>query len=119
MSTVRYTALTPNRFKKLLEGLTLRPTSDCRCAGGDSCSLHLSLDDDRKRECKSRALAGPRLHPNLAAMHLDDALRYSEPQAGATFLARDRIVGLLKLLKQLGLIGGGDTGSRIPHRHLK
>jgi len=28
-----------------------------------------------------------------------------EPQAGAALLARDRVVGLLELLKQLGLIG--------------
>jgi hypothetical protein len=46
-------------------------------------------------------LADLRLDPDLAAVHLDDAFRYGEPQAGAAFLARDRIVGLLKLLKQL------------------
>jgi len=50
-------------------------------------------------------------------VHLNDALRYGQPQPGATFLAGDRIVGLLKLLKQLGLIGSGckiqaETGSR-------
>jgi len=38
-------------------------------------------------------------------MHLDDAFGYGEPQAGTTLLARDRIVGLLELLKKLGLIG--------------
>ena len=43
-------------------------------------------------------------------MHLDDAFGYGEPQAGATLLARDRIVGLLEFLEQLGLIGSGDAG---------
>jgi hypothetical protein len=37
-------------------------------------------------------------------VHLDDALGYSEPQAGAALLAGNGVVGLLKLLKQLGLI---------------
>jgi hypothetical protein len=41
-----------------------------------------------------------RLNPDFAAVHLDDALRYGEPQAGATFLLGDGIIGLLKLLKQ-------------------
>jgi hypothetical protein len=64
-----------------------------------SCGLHLPLDDNRKREGKRGALAGLRLDPDFAAVHFDDALRYGEPQAGAALLARDRIVGLLKLLK--------------------
>src|SRR5262249_29904188 len=46
-------------LQKLLEGLPLRPTSDCRCAGGDSCSLHLPLDYNRELESKGGAL--PRL----------------------------------------------------------
>src|SRR6516165_5930139 len=52
-------------------------------------------------------------------MHLDDALRYSEPQAGATLLAGDGIVGLLKFLKQLSLIGSRNAGLGVPHRHMK
>jgi hypothetical protein len=52
-------------------------------------------------------------------VHLDNALGYGQPQAGAAFLACDRIVGLLELLKQPGLIGSGDTGSRISYRYLE
>src|SRR6516165_10202536 len=66
-----------------------------------------------------RALARLRLDPNPAAVHLNDALRYSEPQTSAAFLTRDRIVGLLELLKQLGLIGSGDAGSSVPHRYIE
>ena len=40
-------------------------------------------------------------------MHLDDALGYGEPQASAALLARNRIVGLLELLKQFGLVRVG------------
>src|SRR5262249_10162558 len=68
------------------------------------CRLHLSLDDDRQRECECRTLARLRLDPNPPAVHLDDALGYGESQPGAALLARDRIVGLLKLLKELGLV---------------
>jgi hypothetical protein len=70
----------------------------------------LPLDDDWECERKRRALADLRLDPDSAAVHLNDALRYGQPQAGAALLARDGVVGLLKLLKQLGLIGSGDAG---------
>jgi hypothetical protein len=66
-----------------------------------SCSLHLPLNDDRQREGKCGALTKLRLDPNSAAVHLDDALRYGKPQAGAAFFAGDGIVGLLELPKQL------------------
>jgi hypothetical protein len=59
----------------------------------------------------------PRLDPDLAAMHLNDALRYGQPQAGAALLAGDGIIGLLELLKQLGLIGSGDASSGVPDRY--
>ena len=49
-------------------------------------------------------------------MHLDDAFGYGEPQAGATLLAGDGIIGLLKFLKELGLIGSGDAGTGITNR---
>ena len=75
--------------------------------------LHLSLNNHRKREGKRRALARLRLDPNPAAVHLNDALGYGESQAGAALLAGDRVVGLLKLLKQPGLIGSGDAGSGV------
>jgi hypothetical protein len=42
--------------------------------------------------------------PDFTSVHLDGAFRYGEPQAGATHLAGDRIVGVLKLLEQHGLI---------------
>jgi hypothetical protein len=48
-------------------------------------------------------------------VHLDDPLGNGQSQAGATLFTRDGIVGLLKLLKQLGLIGRGDTGSGVTH----
>jgi hypothetical protein len=79
----------------------------------------LPLDDDGKRESKRRALAGLRLNPDLAAVHLNDALRYGESQAGAALLAGDGVIGLLKLLKQLGLIGSGDTGSGVTDRYME
>jgi hypothetical protein len=81
--------------------------------------LHLSLDNNREPERKCGALARLRLNPNPSAVHLNDALRYGEPQAGATLLAGDGIVGLLKFLKQLGLIGSGDTRTSIANRHMK
>src|SRR5947209_8050598 len=87
------------------------PPPKCAC----SCRLRLPLDNDRERERKRGALASLRLDPNLAPVHLDDALRYGEPQAGATLLASDRIVGLLKLLKQPGLIGCRDARSGVAH----
>ena len=52
-------------------------------------------------------------------MHLNDALRYGKSQTSAAFLAGDRIVGLLELLKQLGLIGDGNIRSRVTHRNLE
>src|SRR5262249_32969312 len=75
------------------------------------CRFHLSLDNDREPEGKCRALARLRLDPDLAPVHLDDAFRYGKPQAGAALLASDGIVALLKLPKQVGLIGSGDAGA--------
>jgi len=37
-------------------------------------------------------------------MHFDDVLRNGKPKTGPAFLLGDRVVGLLKFLKQLGLI---------------
>src|SRR6516164_11301176 len=84
-----------------------------------SCGLNLPLNDDRQRERKSRALARLRLDPNPSAVHLNDALRYGKPQASATLLAGDRIVGLLELLKQIGLIGDGDAGAGVADRYIE
>ena len=46
-------------------------------------------------------------------MHLNDALGDGKPQAGPALLAGDGVVRLLELLKQLGLIGSGDTRSQL------
>jgi hypothetical protein len=75
--------------------------------GLGSCHPHLLLNPDRERKRKCRAFAHDRIYPNSSAMHLDDALGDSEPKARAALLAGNRIVGLLKLLEQLGLIGRG------------
>ena len=64
-------------------------------------------------------MARLRLDPNPAAMHLNDALGDGEPQSGATLLAGNGIVSLLELLKQLGLIGGGDTRTSVPDRYIR
>src|SRR5262249_52862033 len=84
-----------------------------------TCRLRLSLDNNREPEGKCRALARLRLDPDLAAAHLDDAFRYGKPQAGAAFLAGDGIVGLLKLLKQVGLIGSRDARSGVTDRDIE
>ena len=60
-----------------------------------------------------------RLDPDLAAVHLNDAFRYGESQAGATFLLGDGIVGLLELLKQLGLVGSGNAGAGVTNRDME
>src|SRR6516165_4218778 len=88
---------------------------ECVC----SCGLHLPLNDDGKRERERRTLTDLRLDPNPSAVHLDDALRYGQPQAGAALLAGDRIVGLLELLKQLGLIGGRDARAGVAYRYME
>jgi hypothetical protein len=64
-------------------------------------------------------LAGLRLDPNPPAVHLDDALRYGKSQAGAALLARDCIVGLLKLLKQLGLISSRDARTGVTDGYIE
>jgi hypothetical protein len=64
-------------------------------------------------------MARLRLNPNPSAVHLDDALGYGEPQPGAALLAGNRIVGLLKLLKQLGLISRGDARSGVADRYVE
>src|SRR6516164_3054300 len=77
------------------------------------------LNVNRERESKRGALAGLRLDPDSAPVHLDDALRYGESQAGAALLARDGIVRLLELLKQLDLIDSGDAGASVPDRYIE
>src|SRR6516164_1729945 len=57
-----------------------------------TCRLHLSLDNDREPEGKSRALARLRLDPDFAPVHLNNAFRYGKPQAGAALLSGDGVV---------------------------
>src|SRR5215813_10589519 len=59
--------------------------------------VDLLLNNNRECERKCGALARLRLDPNPSAVHLNDALRYGQPQAGAALLTGDGIVGLLKL----------------------
>ena len=77
------------------------------------------LDDDRECERKCGALAWLRLDPDSAAVHLNDPLGDGESQTGAALLAGDGIVGLLKFLEQVGLIGSGDAGAGVTHRHME
>jgi hypothetical protein len=52
-------------------------------------------------------------------VHLNDALRDSQPQASAALFLGDRIVSLLKLLKQLGLISSRNARSGIADRDME
>src|SRR5205823_2134001 len=99
-----------------------RRTCDCLpgprspgCAG--SWLPHLCFDPHRQREREGRSLALLGFHPDPAAMHLDDALGNRQAETGPALLARDRAVGLLKFLEDLGLIGRGDAGPRIAYRN--
>ena len=81
--------------------------------------VDLLLDDDRECERKCGALAWLRLDPDSAAVHLNDPLGDGESQTGATLLAGDGIVGLLKFLEQLGLIGSRDARSSVTDRYIE
>jgi hypothetical protein len=52
-------------------------------------------------------------------VHLDNPLRYCQSQSGTPLLAGDGVVRLLELLKQLGLIGGGDARTGIANRDIE
>ena len=67
---------------------------------------------------KEKVEPWPRLgfDPDPAAMHLDDALGDRQPEPGAALLLRGRAVGLLELLEDLALIGGGDARPGVAHR---
>jgi hypothetical protein len=45
--------------------------------------VDLLFNNNRESERERRALAGLRLHPDFAAVHFDDPLRYGEPQTSA------------------------------------
>src|SRR6516165_1671518 len=87
----------------------------CAC----SRRLHLPFHYHRERERKYRAFAGLRLDANSSAVYLDDALGDCESQASAALLTRDGIVGLLELLKQLCLVGCGNTRAGVVNRYME
>src|SRR6266568_8262999 len=82
-----------------------------------SCLPRLCFDPHWQRETERRSLARLRFHPEPPAMHLDDALGDRQAETGSALLAGDRAVGLLELLEDLGLIGCGNTGTRVAHRN--
>src|SRR6516164_478395 len=81
--------------------------------------VDLLLNNNRKGERKCGALARLRLDPNPSAVHLNDPLGDGQSQAGAALLARDRIVGLLELMKQLGLVRSGDARAGVADRDME
>src|SRR5687767_1540778 len=58
-----------------------------------------ALDADRHGERERRPLTERGLHPQPAAVHLDDALRDGQAEPGAADLARAGVVDLLELLE--------------------
>ena len=46
-------------------------------------------------------------------MQLDDAFRYGQSKSGSALLLRDRVVGLLEFLEQLGLISRRNPRARV------
>src|SRR5207247_110947 len=77
----------------------------------------LCFHPHRKREIERRSLARLGFDPDAPTVHLDDALGDRQAETGSALLARDRAVGLLELLENLGLIGRGNTGSRVAYRN--
>src|SRR5262245_45164557 len=73
----------------------------------------LCFDPDGNGEVERRSFARLGLDPNAPAVHLDDALGDRQPETGPALLARDRAVGLLELLEDLGLISRGNTRTRV------
>src|SRR5262249_21155924 len=69
--------------------------------------------------CERGALPRLRLNPNFTSVHLNDAPGYCQAQPSAPLLAGNRIVGLLKLLKQLGLIGSRNPRTGIADRYME
>ncbi len=52
-------------------------------------------------------------------MHFDNAFGDGKPESGASLCFGDRIISLLKLLEQLGLICCGNAGSGVADRKAK
>src|SRR6266508_5855991 len=89
-------------------------TARRRCSGW----ARLLLNLDRERDEKRRALPQLRVQPDSAALHLDNSLRDREPKSGAALLAGDRVVGLLAVLEQFGLLGRGNARTGVAHRKI-
>src|SRR5262249_31016349 len=85
------------------------------CAG--SCLPRLRFDAHWYRKIERRPLARLGFNPDPPTVHLDDALSDRKAQAGPALRARDRTVGLVKFLEDLGLIGCGDTRPCIADGH--
>src|SRR6516225_10537148 len=81
--------------------------------------VDLLLNNNRKCERKCGALARFRLDQNPSPVHLNDALGYGESQAGAALLAGNSIVGLLKFLEQLRLIGSRYARASVANRYME
>src|SRR5262249_30724754 len=64
-----------------------------------------------------RSLAGLGFDPDPATVHFDDALGDRQAKTGPALLARDRAVGLLELLEDLGLIGRSNSGAGVADRN--
>ena len=60
---------------------------------------------------------GLELDPQPPPMQLDDALGNRQSETSATFLLRDRRVGLLELLEDFRLLGFGDARPGVAHRY--
>src|SRR5271165_968400 len=70
---------------------------------------------DRQYDPEGRALAEHGLDRNRPALKFDHSPRNRETQPGAAFLARIRIVDLLKLAKDPLLIGIGNARPGVAH----
>ena len=62
-------------------------------------------------------MAGLALHPDPAAVIFDDLLANWQAQSRAFRLVGQRIANLFKLLKDFGLIGGGNANAGVLHAH--
>jgi hypothetical protein len=80
------TCMTANHFRHRSAGcqpdpahrIASRPPYEVKRLDAYSCGLNLPLNDYRQRESECRTLAGLRLDPDPAAVHLDDAPGHSE-----------------------------------------
>ena len=69
-------------------------------------------------EMELRTLAYLALHPEAAAMSLDEMLGDGEAKAGAADFAGARNIDAVEALKDAGLVHLGDADSRVRNREL-